>query len=504
LSQTKIKAYAILSGGGVKGAALAGALDAAEEIGFEFIGYGGCSAGSLVALLASLGYSNRELKDLVVGTDFAEFLDDRGQMLRALLVLLKQTATPLGLCKAVYKILRWRLWSRVHSHYGLYSGERLSAFVERKIREKVTALDDLHAVTFRHLRERGCKPLKVIASDIRGRKPIIYSSSHVDDQVSHAIRASVGFPIVFRPVKHLGRYLVDGGLSSNLPVALFDDEHSWGGVPVIAFDLQTSGRAETDSIRNYCSDLVATALEAGDVYYRVFHNIHYIPVKLSEDIKDIETLNFFLTSTERQQLWETGRRRSLDTLDKAFRSLKQARGPVQGYQAALNLPPAYLESLLGALAVEVTACTPARDIHAYLFLRDERESLVLVHYRDGRGSSAPAVRLDSEEAWPMCVAFRSKQPQAADLARWLATAAPLQQEFAAFLTGRQASFSVPIFEQAEKAALAQSVKPIPVIGVVMLDSETPLDVAQWLVRGTREPLLEAVNRWAGILARILR
>ena len=48
-----MKRYAILAGGGVKGVALAGCLAASQEKGIRFEGYGGTSAGSIVALLAS-------------------------------------------------------------------------------------------------------------------------------------------------------------------------------------------------------------------------------------------------------------------------------------------------------------------------------------------------------------------------------------------------------------------------------------------------------------------
>ena len=48
-------AYAVFSGGGVKGAAHAGCLNAAEQRGLRFKGFGGTSAGSIVALLASIG-----------------------------------------------------------------------------------------------------------------------------------------------------------------------------------------------------------------------------------------------------------------------------------------------------------------------------------------------------------------------------------------------------------------------------------------------------------------
>jgi NTE family protein len=68
-----MKAYAILDGGGVKGAALVGCLKAAEELGIEFVGYGGTSAGSIIALLASVGYTVAELE----GNVPADGLDDQ-------------------------------------------------------------------------------------------------------------------------------------------------------------------------------------------------------------------------------------------------------------------------------------------------------------------------------------------------------------------------------------------------------------------------------------------
>src|SRR5437879_540072 len=72
-----MQAYAILDGGGVKGAALAGCLEAARDFGVEFVGYGGTSAGSIVALLAAVGYAGDELRnamtnDLELGKVAAE------------------------------------------------------------------------------------------------------------------------------------------------------------------------------------------------------------------------------------------------------------------------------------------------------------------------------------------------------------------------------------------------------------------------------------------------
>ncbi|MGH8654813.1 MAG: patatin-like phospholipase family protein [Gammaproteobacteria bacterium] len=57
----KIEAYAVFAGGGVKGAALAGALSAAQKP-VSFVGFGDTSAGSIIAFLASIGYSTEDIR----------------------------------------------------------------------------------------------------------------------------------------------------------------------------------------------------------------------------------------------------------------------------------------------------------------------------------------------------------------------------------------------------------------------------------------------------------
>src|SRR5687767_14965829 len=83
--QPPIEAYAVLAGGGVKGAALVGALAAAKQSNIKFVGYGGSSAGSIVALFASLGYSVDEMRHKFERLDFATMFDDGGRELAQLI-----------------------------------------------------------------------------------------------------------------------------------------------------------------------------------------------------------------------------------------------------------------------------------------------------------------------------------------------------------------------------------------------------------------------------------
>src|SRR5215467_2268658 len=78
-SRRRLQAYAIFGGGGVRGVGFAGALDAAEQLGIEFIGFGGVSAGSIIALLAAAGYSGQQVCDELMKDEvLVQLLDDNG------------------------------------------------------------------------------------------------------------------------------------------------------------------------------------------------------------------------------------------------------------------------------------------------------------------------------------------------------------------------------------------------------------------------------------------
>ncbi len=108
-----MKAYAILDGGGVLGAALVGCVKACERMGIELVGYAGTSAGSIVALLASVGYTADEMVEVMCRqVDFEDFLDDRGVLLGSFAELMRSP----GLGGV---IRHWWALRRIHREFGL-------------------------------------------------------------------------------------------------------------------------------------------------------------------------------------------------------------------------------------------------------------------------------------------------------------------------------------------------------------------------------------------------
>jgi len=99
---------------------------------------------------------------------------------------------------------------------GLIKGEKIKKFIETHIGK----------VKFQDLKI----PLSVIATDLRTGEIIPISQG----EVTSAIRASISFPLIFRPVEREGRLLADGGLSLPIPVEVVN---KMGAGLVIAVNL---------------------------------------------------------------------------------------------------------------------------------------------------------------------------------------------------------------------------------------------------------------------------
>jgi NTE family protein len=155
-----------LSGGGVRGLAHLGVLQVLEEAQVPVHLIAGTSMGGLVGGLYAAGVV---LEDLIVFGKRAGLMD---------------LASP------------DRMWR------GLFGHGKMA----RVLADLLGSPD----VTFEDLRI----PLAVVASDIETGQAIILDHG----PLIPALLATSAFPVVFAPVWHLGRWLVDGGVVNNLPV----------------------------------------------------------------------------------------------------------------------------------------------------------------------------------------------------------------------------------------------------------------------------------------------
>lgn len=213
----------VLEGGGVKGLALAGALQPFGDAGYSFARVGGTSAGALVgAVLAALqqrGEPVSRIEDIARTLNFRRF-PDRGFPGRYL--------GPLGFLADGLSVL---------VEDGAYEGDYLRRWL-------AGVLGDLGVRTFGDLRTDDPEGdgsvhhryrLAVTATDL-SRKRLVYLPWQYDEygrdpdeqRVVDAVRASASIPYFFEPVSLAGPHgtstLVDGAIVSNYPVSMFDRE----------------------------------------------------------------------------------------------------------------------------------------------------------------------------------------------------------------------------------------------------------------------------------------
>ena len=117
---------------------------------------------------------------------------------------------------------RWSDLLRVRMpHAGMVSGEGLERFFERVI----------PARTFDELR----LPFAAVATDLATGRRVDLTSG----PLARAVLASCSLPVLLEPVAEGGRLLVDGGVSSQLPVRAVRE--TLGVTPVIAVDVNVGG-----------------------------------------------------------------------------------------------------------------------------------------------------------------------------------------------------------------------------------------------------------------------
>jgi NTE family protein len=507
-----MKAYAILSGGGVKGAALAGCINAAIERGIEFEGFGGTSAGSIVALLASIGYARDELKRIAIDEmPFDLLLDDRGDLLDKVKlkvdVLLRETPWwDLVIAAQKIKIL-WELKGYA-LNLGLYDGKALEEFLRKKIRGKFPQFQHKSQVTFTELTGVGGKLLKIVATDLKQRRAVTFEAGPVMDwSVITAVRASTAYPFVFRPVMIHDAPLVDGGLASNVPVFLFRTEQQETRYPSFAFDVGAAAQPTraTYNYNQFSRDLLSAALEAGDAVLRQsLPGIEYVEVPVHE----FDALDFKIERADLEALYFKGYEATHQALEryKPLQLSKLAGDVLKRQLQSRYGPPSLFQPILAAIAKECEDVSGAKDIRATVMLPTMRQDNSRIVVYDYNMNDEGDQDLDLGE-FVGCsgAAFKVRGLAIADLnetranpEKWGMNAA----QMARVPSKRQAMMSViiPGWHDPSELATSERLKAADPIGVLSIDTTTSLIETGWTEHS--DPAARLAN-WAKILGGVL-
>jgi NTE family protein len=306
-----------MEGGGVKGIALAGALEVLEERGYRAHRVAGSSAGAIAGALAASGIPARTMVEILRETDYRRFEDGPWW-----------TRTLPG--KALAILLR----------NGIHRGDYLTEWLEEQLAAHADAggsgtfgdlaLDDSE-VDVEQTDPRRYR-LVVTASDLSAGRlrllPRDASEYDIDParlRIAEAVRVSSSIPLFFRPVRWKipgggTAVLVDGGMLSNFPVSVFDRP---GGEPPRwpTFGIKLSARPEADfgqrnRIRGPFSFGKAVVDTVTGFYDRMHIDAqHAVERTIFIDTAAVRPTQFDLSDEERELLYRKGRKAATEFLD---------------------------------------------------------------------------------------------------------------------------------------------------------------------------------------------
>ena len=277
----------VFSGGGIKGFALIGAVMELEEQGYRFKRMAGTSAGAIIASFIAAGYSGQEINEIMNSVKLTKLLESK---------------------KNRFPFARWLTlyWSM-----GLFKGDALETWIKRVLAKK-------NIRTFSDLPD---KQLRIIASDLTNGTIMVlpddlpkYNIDPNQFSVARAIRMSCSVPFFFQPITltTVGekKIIVDGGVLSNFPMWLFDQENVVPERPVLGLRLVPEKQEvivherEIDNAIELFTSLFETMRNAHDARYisrKFVKNIVFIPVK------EAGFIEFSIDDAQREALIGQGR-----------------------------------------------------------------------------------------------------------------------------------------------------------------------------------------------------
>lgn len=188
----------VLSGGGARGLAHIGVLQAWEEMGLPVDLIVGTSIGGTMGGLFCAGYSGDSLAAITKAANWSRILSNSPS--RGSLFLSRRRENEQYIVELRFDGLRPKLPT------ALSSGQQLSDFLNTLTRSENYRIDG----DFDRLRI----PLRVVATDLVSGERVVIGSGSLGD----ALRSTVAIPLAFTPWENDGRLLVDGGLVDPIPV----------------------------------------------------------------------------------------------------------------------------------------------------------------------------------------------------------------------------------------------------------------------------------------------
>jgi NTE family protein len=302
----------VFQGGGVRGIAYAGAVQVLEQKNIipQIENIGGTSAGSIIGLMLCLGYSSSEIYTIMIDLNIQHFNDGAGGI--------------------------FGKYERTKKKFGLHKGDTFADWLENLVKQK-TGIPLLNFYQLDSLRKTNSsfKSFYCVGTNLTKQRAEIFSLATTPNMpIKTAVRISSSIPFFYEPIlldssgkepvdpikDYPYQVYVDGGITQNYPIDLFDSCVS-GDVPLfcdnIIYNPHTLGfklereaqvnkyKTSTElapynikSIKQYTDAFISFSLhslnnkpglenEKGRTVYISYGDISAKPRKLSKKEKDI-------------------------------------------------------------------------------------------------------------------------------------------------------------------------------------------------------------------------
>lgn len=268
--------FCIFAGGGVRGIAYLGALQAFEKFDINITGMAGSSVGAIFASLFAVGFDYDEIKHVAFNANYELFTD-----------LNFGLGKNFGFCKGD-SFLSWFREQIEKKYYG----EQFDPKGNKPVKFK-----DLD------------KDLVIIATNLSDAACKIYSKTETpEEEIAQAVRASISIPGFFKPVWNNDECLVDGDVIGNFPSWRFENDLiSSTNSRILELRLENLQRPRkiSNPIEYFGAILDSTYNVSSDLLEKLYgQNDNFDIIRI--DIGNISIVDFNISAEEREKLIQKG------------------------------------------------------------------------------------------------------------------------------------------------------------------------------------------------------
>lgn len=277
----------VLSGGGAKGIAHIGVIQALEDNNIPIDYITGTSMGAIVGSLYACGYTPREMMELITSADFANWSTGTVDP-RQTYYFLKDDPSPAILSLNIGS-RDSTLWKSVLPTSLINPLPMNLAFMELYAPYTTQCGGDFNKLFV---------PFRAVASDMTAKRRVVWA----DGSLGNAVRSSMSFPLVFHPLKLDGHLLYDGGIYDNFPV----DVMSQSFAPEIMIGVDVAASPQQDETNSMVNQLETMIMQHTDYSMPADRGI-----KLRIHLEQFSLLDF----AKARQIYQIGYDKALEMMD---------------------------------------------------------------------------------------------------------------------------------------------------------------------------------------------